>query len=120
MCTQSRPRFILSSKRVFWGVEFEPMLTPRDKSPLPENVPRRGSNPQRCGQRAQTLPTSYSGPWHGDKALASSATDLGSISTFTVNLLCRSSHTGDLEIVTPVATPPGVIESALELCDWVK
>ena len=38
------------------------MLTPREKSPLPENVPRGGSNPRRCGQRAQTLPTSYSGP----------------------------------------------------------
>ena len=32
-------------------MEFEPMLTPR------ENVPRRGSNPRRCGQRAQALPT---------------------------------------------------------------
>ena len=38
------------------------MLTPREKSPLPENVPRGGSNPRCCGQRAQTLPTSYSGP----------------------------------------------------------
>ena len=38
------------------------MLTPREKSSLPENVPRGGSNPRRCGQRAQTLPTSYSGP----------------------------------------------------------
>ena len=38
------------------------MLTPREKSPLPENVPRGGSNPRRCGQRAQTLLTSYSGP----------------------------------------------------------
>ena len=37
------------------------MLTPREKSPLPENFPRGGSNPQGCGQRAQTLPTSYSG-----------------------------------------------------------
>ena len=62
MCAQTRPRFILSSKRVFWGMEFEPMLTPREKSPLPENFPRGGSNPQRCGQWAQTLPTSYSGP----------------------------------------------------------
>ena len=43
-------------------MEFEPMLTPREKSPLPENFPRGGSNPRRCGQRAQTLPTSYSGP----------------------------------------------------------
>ena len=37
MCAQTRPRFILSSERVFWGIEFEPMLTPREKSPLPEN-----------------------------------------------------------------------------------
>ena len=43
-------------------MEFEPMLTPREKSPLPENFLRGGSNPRRCGQRAQTLPTSYSGP----------------------------------------------------------
>ena len=33
------------------------MLPPREKSPLPENVPRGGSNTQRCGQRAQALPT---------------------------------------------------------------
>ena len=57
MCAQTRPRFILSSKTVFWGMEFEPMLTPREKSLLPENVPRGGLNPRRCGQRAQTLPT---------------------------------------------------------------
>ena len=38
------------------------MLTPREKSPLPENFPRGGLNPRRCGQRTQTLPTSYSGP----------------------------------------------------------
>ena len=62
MCAQTRPRFILSSERVFGGMEFEPMLTPREKSPLAENFPRGGSNPRRCGQRAQTLPTSYSGP----------------------------------------------------------
>ena len=62
MCAQTRPRFILSSERVFGGMEFEPMLTPREKSPLSENFPRGGSNPRRCGQRAQTLPTSYSGP----------------------------------------------------------
>ena len=61
MYAQTRPRFILSSERVLGGMEFEPMLTPREKSPLPENFPR-GSNPRRCGQRAQTLPTSYSGP----------------------------------------------------------
>ena len=57
MCAQTRPRFILSSERVLGGMEFEPMLTPRKKSPLPENVPRGGSNPRRCGPRAQALPT---------------------------------------------------------------
>ena len=57
MCAQTRPRFILSSEGVFGGMEFEPMLTPREKSPLPENVPRGGSNQRRCGQRAQALPT---------------------------------------------------------------
>ena len=57
MCTETRPRFILSSEGVFGGMEFEPMLTPREKSPLRENVPRGGSNPRRCGQRAQALPT---------------------------------------------------------------
>ena len=61
MCAQTRPRFILSSERVFGGMEFEPMLTPREKSPIPENFPRRGSNPRCCGQWAQRLPTSYSG-----------------------------------------------------------
>ena len=62
MCAQTRPQFILSSERVFGGMEFEPMLTPREKSPLPENFPRGGSNPRRCGQQAKTLPTSYSAP----------------------------------------------------------
>ena len=57
MCAQTRPRFILSSERVFGGMEFEPMLTTREKSPTPENVPRGGLNLRRCGQRAQALPT---------------------------------------------------------------
>ena len=57
MCAQTRPRFILSSEGVLGGMEFEPMLTPREKSPLPENVPRGGSNPRHRGQRAHALPT---------------------------------------------------------------
>ena len=65
MCARTRPRFILSSERVSWGMEFEPMLTPREESPLPENFSRGGLNPQCCGQRAQTLSTSYSGPGWG-------------------------------------------------------
>ena len=38
-CAQTRPRFILSSERVLGGMEFEPMLTPREKSPQPEISP---------------------------------------------------------------------------------
>ena len=53
---------MLSSERVFGGMEFEPMLTPREKSPILENFPRGGSNLRRCGQQGQTLPTSYSVP----------------------------------------------------------
>ena len=62
MCAQTRPRSILSTKGVLGGMEFQPMLTPREKSPLPENFPRGGSNPRRCGQRAQALPTELFGP----------------------------------------------------------
>ena len=47
-------------------MEFEPMLTAREKSPLPENVPRGGSNPRRCGQRAQALPTELFRPPSND------------------------------------------------------
>ena len=63
MCAQYRLDLgLYSHPKVFMGIEFEPMLTPREKSPLPENFPRGGSNPRHCGQRAQSLPTSYSGP----------------------------------------------------------
>ena len=57
-------------KEFFGGMEFEPMLTPREKSPLPENIPRGGSNPRRCGQRAQALPTELFRPHKGDECKA--------------------------------------------------
>ena len=48
------------------GMESEPMLTPREKFPLPEkNLIRGGSNPGRCikqDSEPDTPPTSYSGP----------------------------------------------------------
>ena len=69
MCAQTRPRFILSSEGVLGGMEFEPMLTPREKSPLPEKVPRGGSNPRRCGQRAQALPTELFRPPHSHNVI---------------------------------------------------
>ena len=37
MCAQTRPRFILSFERVFGGMEFEPMLTPREKSHMQDS-----------------------------------------------------------------------------------
>ena len=87
MCAQTGPRFILSSERVFGGMEFEPMLTPREKSPLPENVPRGGSNPRRCGQRAQALPTElFRPPWIGIKQ----ETVAGGFSSFPQLLLLRA------------------------------
>ena len=38
VCAQTRPRFILSLERVLGGMESEPMLTPREKSPLPKEL----------------------------------------------------------------------------------
>ena len=60
MCTQTKPRFILSSERV-WGKESKLMLTPREKSPLPKILPGGGWNPRRCikeDSEPNTLPTS--------------------------------------------------------------
>ena len=62
MYAQTRPRFILSSEDVFGGMEFEPMLTPTEKSPLPENFPRGVSNPQHFGSEPKHYQLSYSGP----------------------------------------------------------
>ena len=45
MRAQTRPRFILSSKRVFGGMEFKPMLTPREKSPSTGKCPQRRIEP---------------------------------------------------------------------------
>ena len=43
-------------------MEFEPMLTPSEKSPLPENVPRGVSNPRHCGSEPKHYQLCYSGP----------------------------------------------------------
>ena len=62
MCAQTRPWFILSSERgLFGGMESEPMLTPREKSPLREKFSSKGgSYPRRCikqDSEPNTLPT---------------------------------------------------------------
>ena len=43
-------------------MEFEPMLAPREKSPLLENVPRGVSNPRHFGSEPKHYQLSYSGP----------------------------------------------------------
>ena len=55
MCAQTRPRFILSSDRVLGGMESEPMLSWREKSPLPKHSPQRKEPTalHQAGQRAQ-------------------------------------------------------------------
>ena len=53
-------------KEILGDMESEPMLTPREKSPIPKKkFLRGGSNPRRCikqDSESNTLPTSYSGP----------------------------------------------------------
>ena len=75
MCAQARPRFILSSERVFGGMEFEPMLTPREKSPLPENVPRGGSNMDAVDSEPKHCQLSYSGPYYDINVTAKKGKD---------------------------------------------
>ena len=64
MYAQTRPRFILSSEGVLGGMEFEPMLTPREKSPLPKMSPeedrtKRGLTPESSALEADTLPLDH-------------------------------------------------------------
>ena len=65
-CAQTRPRFNTLIRKSVWGMESEPILTPRGKSPLPEKKNLRGGwNPRRCikqNNEPNTLPTSCSGP----------------------------------------------------------
>ena len=56
MCTQTRPRFILSSERVLGGLEFEPMLTPRKIIPSTGDL---DSMSQEC-DKAETSASSIS------------------------------------------------------------
>ena len=57
---------LYSHPKEFWAMESEPMITPREKSPLLEKIlVRGGSNPWRCikqDSEPNTLPISYLGP----------------------------------------------------------
>ena len=62
MYAQTRPRFILSSEGVFGGMEFEPMLTPREKSPLPKISPEEDRTCDAVDSEPKHYQLSYSGP----------------------------------------------------------
>ena len=59
---QTRPRFILSSEGVLGGMEFEPMLTPREKSPLPKMSPEEDRTRDAVDSEPKHYQLSYSGP----------------------------------------------------------
>ena len=62
MCAQTRPQFILSSEGVLGGMEFEPMLTPREKSPLPKMSPEEDRTRDAVDSEPKHYQLSYSGP----------------------------------------------------------
>ena len=62
MYAQTRPRFILSSEGVFGGMEFEPMLTAREKSPLPKMSPEEDRTRDTVDSEPKHYQLSYSGP----------------------------------------------------------
>ena len=70
MCAQTRARFILSSERVFWGMESEHTLTPKEKSPLPENFSPKEDRTHDTTSSRTARPThyqrafSFSSRWH--------------------------------------------------------
>ena len=77
MYAQTWPRFILSSEGVFGGMEIEPMLTPREKSPLPKMSPEEDRTHDAVDSEPKHYQLSYSGPgmdsenenlqhWHWD------------------------------------------------------
>ena len=62
MYAQTRPRFILSSEGVFGGMEFEPMSTPREKSPLPKMSPEEDRTRDAVDSEPKHYQLSYSVP----------------------------------------------------------
>ena len=65
VCAQTRPWFILSSEGVFGGMEFEPMLTPREKSPLPKMSPEEDRTRDAVDSEPKHYQLRYSGPRSG-------------------------------------------------------
>ena len=69
MYAQTRPRFILSSEGVLGGMEFEPMLTPREKSLLPKKSPEEDRTRDAVDSEPKHYQLSYSGPHPGTQTV---------------------------------------------------
>ena len=143
MCAQTRPRFILSSEGVFGGMEFELMLTPREKSPLPKMSPGEDRTRGAVDSEPKHYQLSYTGPTSDLKFFFRSlhcfgylvegfrfeSNRPGSILTFATDLLhCRGTAvTYSLILQWLPCLVPGNIPSPLGLvglvsvhCDWVR
>ena len=134
MCAQTRPRFILSSEGVLGEMEFEPMLTPREKSPLPEMSPEEDRTRDAVDSEPKHYQLSYSGPRSGVRiplapwGFFSGSSQTSDLKNCLVGLVVRrrprerkipgsnpvcagifsgSSHSSGSKIGTPVATLPG-------------
>ena len=76
MRARTRPQFILSSEEVFWGMESEPTLTAREKSPVcvyQKNSPQRRIEPMtlhQAGQRARHTTYTMGTAVHGSNQLS--------------------------------------------------
>ena len=53
---------LYSHPKEFWGMEFEPMLTPREKSPLPKMSPEEDRTRDAVDSEPKHYQLSYSGP----------------------------------------------------------
>ena len=62
MCAQTRPRFILSSEGVLGGMEFEPMLTPRENPLYRKMSPEEDRTLDAVDSEPKHYQQSYSGP----------------------------------------------------------
>ena len=77
-CAQIRPRFILSCEKSLGGMESEAMLTPREKSPLPEKfspeedqthdtASSRTASPTHCQPAIPAPVADWTVSWHWAK-----------------------------------------------------
>ena len=95
MCAQSRPRFILSSERVFGEWSLNPCLL-QGKNPSSGKFPQRRIEPATLwtgSPNTTNWAIAAPRPWFN--------------SHFCHRSFCRSSHTTDLKTGTPVAILPG-------------